>query len=44
MSVSYTPRSATTGAGATPVNLLTPAPGYSLDIMQNGRALTRTVV
>ncbi len=43
MTVSYTPRSATTEAGATPINLLTPAPGYSLDVMQNGRALSQTV-
>jgi hypothetical protein len=43
MTVSYTPRSATTGATATPVNLLTPAPGYSLDVMQAGRALTQMV-
>ncbi len=43
MAVSYTPLSATTGATATPANLLTPAPGYSLDVMQSGRALAQTV-
>jgi hypothetical protein len=43
MSVSYTPHSATTEASATPINLLTPAPGYSLDVMQSGRTLTQTV-
>jgi hypothetical protein len=43
MTVSYTPRSATTEASATPINLLTPAPGYSLDVMQSGRALTQAV-
>jgi hypothetical protein len=41
MTVTYTPLSATTGATATPVNLLTPAPGYSLDVMQSGRSLTQ---
>ncbi|MGP0108053.1 MAG: hypothetical protein ACLPR9_04160 [Acidimicrobiales bacterium] len=43
MTVSYTPVSATTGATATPINLLTPAPGHSLDVMQAGRALTQMV-
>jgi len=41
MTVSYTPLSATTGVTATPINLLTPAHGYSLDVMQDGRALTQ---
>ena len=41
MTVSYTPLSATTGVTATPINRLTPAPGYSLDVMQAGRALTQ---
>jgi hypothetical protein len=41
MTVAYTPLSATTGATDTPINLLTPAPGYSLDVMQAGRALTQ---
>jgi hypothetical protein len=43
MTVSYAPLSATTGATATPINLLTPAPGYSLDVMEAGRALTQMV-
>jgi hypothetical protein len=43
LNVSYTPQSTTTGADATPVNLLTPAPGYSLDLMQGGRTLTGSV-
>jgi hypothetical protein len=41
LTVSYTPLSATTGATDTPINLLTPAPGYSLDVMQAGRALNQ---
>lgn len=43
LTVSYTPLSVTTGATDTPVNLLTPAPGYSLDVMQAGRALSQMV-
>lgn len=43
LSVSYTPNSATTGATETPINLVTPAPGYSLDVMQAGRALNQMV-
>ena len=43
LTVSYTPTSATTGATDTPINLLTPAPGYSLDVMQAGRALNQMV-
>jgi hypothetical protein len=43
LTVSYTPQSDTTGAEATPVNLLTPAPGYSLDVMQSGRTLSESV-
>jgi hypothetical protein len=43
LTVMYTPQSTTTAAAATPVNLVTPAPGYSLDLMQAGRALTASV-
>jgi hypothetical protein len=43
LTVSYTPLSATTGATDTQINLLTPAPGYSLDVMQAGRALNQMV-
>jgi hypothetical protein len=43
LTVSYTPQSTTTGAEATPVNRLTPAPGYSLDLMQDGRTLSEPV-
>lgn len=43
LTVSYTPRSATTGATATPVNLVTPATGYALDVLQAGRALNQMV-
>ncbi len=43
LTVTYTPQSTTTAAEATPVNRVTPAPGYSLDLMQAGRALTASV-
>ena len=43
LTVSYTPLSATTGATDTPINLVTPAPGYSLDVMQAGQALNQMV-
>jgi hypothetical protein len=43
LTVTYTPRSTTTGAEATPVNSLTSAPGYSLDVMQGGRTLSESV-
>jgi hypothetical protein len=43
VTVSYTPHSATTGATATPVNRLTPAPGYALHVRQGGRALIHMV-
>jgi hypothetical protein len=41
MTVSYTPLSATMGATVTPVNLITPAPGYSLHVVQTGRPITQ---
>jgi hypothetical protein len=43
LTVMYTPQSTTTAAEAMPVNLVKPAPGYSLDLMQAGRALTGSV-
>jgi hypothetical protein len=43
MNVAVTPRSATVAASINPINALTPAAGYSLDLMQAGRALTQGV-
>lgn len=43
MTVSVTPRGATVAASATSINALTPAAGYSLDLMQPGRALSPAV-
>jgi hypothetical protein len=43
MTVSVTPRSATVAASVNPINALTPAAGYSLDLMQAGRALSQMV-
>ena len=43
MTVSLTPRSATVAASVNPISALTPAAGYSLDLMQAGRALSQMV-
>jgi hypothetical protein len=43
MTVTVTPRSATVGASLNPINALTPAAGYSLDLMQAGRDLSQVV-
>jgi hypothetical protein len=43
MTVSVTPGSGTVAASINPVNALTPAAGYSLDLMQAGRALSQVV-
>ncbi len=40
LSVTYTPRSTTTGASVSPAGLVTPAPGYSLALTQGGRTLS----
>jgi hypothetical protein len=42
MTVSVTPRSATVAASINPINAFTPAAGYSLDLMQAGRALPQS--
>jgi len=41
MTVSVTPHSATVAASINPINAVTPAAGYSLDLMQAGRALSQ---
>jgi hypothetical protein len=40
LSVTYEPRSSTTAALATPVDLASPAPGYRVVLTQGGRSLT----
>jgi hypothetical protein len=37
LSISYTPRSSSTSATVSPAGLVTPAPGYSVNISQMGR-------